>query len=202
MTSKERDMTKKEVLAVPTSKLEFSSPRYVGLVDECKKFKRQAGEGIVRFAHALYQADDELSRQEIKSLCGEIGILYDQSTYRKMLSIGQEFSRFEVHSDKLPNNWTTIYKLAALRPDRFELVAKSDRFGTFMTARDIDEILGDGRTKPTMKGSVSIILTGLDQASKVKVFNELKALRDQFGFKLKADELEKMADPSQSKQAA
>jgi hypothetical protein len=195
-------MSKKEVAVVPTSELEISSPRYVGLVDECKRLKRQAGEGIVLFAHALYQAADELSRKEMQSLCGEVGILYDQSTYRKMLTIGQQFSRFKVHSDKVPNNWTTIYKLAALRPDRFEMVAKSDRFGTFMTAKDIDEILGDGRTKPTMKDSWSIIPTGLDQASRVKLFNVLKALRDQYRFKLKPDELEKISDASQSKQVA
>jgi len=182
---------------------EIATPRYLALVERCKRYKKEAGESIVKFGQALHEANYNLSRREVESLCREVGIVFDGSTFKKMITIGKTVSRFEKHFDKLPSNWTTVYKLAALKPNKFELVTKSDRFSAFMTARDIDEILSDGPAKPKKTGDVSINLEGLNDAMRAKLYKELTALRDQYGFTLKtSEELKKVADVSHSSQAA
>jgi hypothetical protein len=192
-----------EIVTVKDTEVEVRTPRYLALVERCLRHKKEAGESIVRFGHALYEADYYLSRKEVKGLCVEVGIVFDGSTFKKMITIGKMISRFEKHFDKLPSNWTTVYKLAALKPNRFEMVAKSDRFSNFITAKDIDEILNNGHAKSKKKGDVSISLTGLNEAMKAKLYKDLTVLRDQYGFMLKAsEELIKIAETSQTQQAA
>jgi hypothetical protein len=185
------------IVTVKDEDLEIQTPRYLALVERCLRHKKDAGESIVRLGEALYEADYNLSRKEVTSLCSEVGIVYDKPTWRKFIAIGKKFSRFEKHFDKLPNNWTTVYKLAILKQNEFERVTKSDRFSAFVTSKDIDEILGHAKSKK--KGDVSINLTGLLEPMKVELYNELTALKKKYGFTLKAsDDLMKIADASQS----
>jgi hypothetical protein len=191
------------VLTVKDAEVEIQTPRYLALVQRCLLHKKEAGESIVKFGQALHEANYNLSRREVVNLCREVDIVFDGSTFKKMITIGKTVSRFENHFDKLPSNWTTVYKLAALMPNKFELVVKSDRFSAFMTAKDIDEVLGDGHAKPKKKGDVSINLTGLNEPMKAKLYEELTALKKQYGFTLKASEdLVRIIEASQSAKAA
>jgi hypothetical protein len=194
------EVTMSKVITVKDAELEIQTPRYLALVDRCLLHKKEAGESIVKLGEALYEADFNLSRKEVMSLCAAVGIVYDKPTWRKFVAIGKASSRFEKYLDKVPNNWTSVYKLAALKPSKFELVTKSDRFSAFMTGRDIDEIIGN--TKAKKKGDVSINLTGPLEPMKIKLYNELTALKKQYGFRLTAsDDLIKIADASQSQAA-
>jgi hypothetical protein len=193
----------KDVVTVKDAEVEIQTPRYLALVKRCLVHKKEAGESIVKFGQALYEADYNLSRKEVESLCKEVGIVFNGSTFKKMITIGKAVSRLEKYYDKLPHNWTTVAKLAALRPNKFEIVTKSDRFTAFITAKDIDEILGDGHTKPKKNGGVSINLAGLNQSMRVKLYKELTTLKEQYGFTLTASEdLVKIAEASQSQKAA
>jgi hypothetical protein len=192
----------KNALTVKDPEVEIQTPRYLDLVKRCLLHKKEAGESIVKFGQALHEADYNLSRREIESLCKEVGLVFNGSTFKKMVTIGKTVSRFEKYYDRLPNNWTTVYKLAALKPYEFEVVAKSDRFSAFMTAKDIDEVLSDGHAKPKKKGDVSINLSGLNEPMKAKLYEELTALKKQYGFTLKASEdLVKLAEASQTQKA-
>ena len=169
----------KDVAIVKDTEVEIQTPRYLALVKRCLVHKKEAGESIVKFGQALHEADYNLSRKEVESLCKEVGIMFNGSTFKKMITIGKAVSRLEKYYDKLPHSWTTVAKLAALKPNKFEIVTKSDRFSAFITAKDIDEILGDGHVKPKKKGDVSINLAGLNEPMKAKLYEELTALKKQ-----------------------
>ena len=123
-------------LKVPngTETLSAEVARYV---DRYRGFARQTAAGIIGLATTLVEAEEKLSPAEFKIFCELVGIPKGGAIYKKFTKIGQAATRFEPYMEKLPSNWTTVYKLAALPPDKFDRVAQS--LTPFITAREIDE---------------------------------------------------------------
>ena len=57
------------------------------------------------------------------------------------MMIGKEASCFQPFLDRLPNNWTTLYKLAKLEAHVFDRVTNDPLFAPMMTASDVDDII-------------------------------------------------------------
>ena len=106
-------------------------------VDRYRGFARQTADGIIGLAMTLVEAEEKLSTAEFKIFCELVGIPKGGPIYKKFTKIGEAATRFEPYMEKLPSNWTTVYKLAALPPDKFDRVAQS--LTPFITAREIDE---------------------------------------------------------------
>jgi hypothetical protein len=123
-------------LKVPngTETLSAEVARYV---DRYRGFPRQTADGIIGLAMTLVEAEEKLSKAEFKVFCELVGIPKGRPVYKKFRKIGEAATRFEPYMEKLPSNWTTVYKLAALPPDKFDRVAQS--LTPFITAREIDE---------------------------------------------------------------
>jgi hypothetical protein len=60
-------------------------------------------------------------------------------------------------AEKLPPNWSTLYKLSSIPIDKFELLEKRNILSSSITAKEIDEALSK-KTKQS-KRSVKLILT-------------------------------------------
>ena len=123
-------------LKVPNG-TETLSAEVAHYVDRYRGFARQTAAGIIGLATTLVEAEEKLSPAEFRIFCELVGIPKGGPVYKKFTKIGEAATRFEPHMEKLPSNWTTIYKLAALPPDKFDHVAQS--LTPFTTAREIDE---------------------------------------------------------------
>jgi hypothetical protein len=173
-----------------------SSRTYTKLVNEYKRFAKKSTENIINLAETLVRASSKLSTDDFNRFCNEVHLQKDGSTFRKLMRIGEKISRFEMFLDRLPNNWTTLYKLASLDEDKFKLVTGSDVFRPSMTGKQINLLIGASpRGKKTHPHDFVIDLGELDKERKLEVFRQLKLLKQEFGFELTASEtLQEIAD--------
>jgi hypothetical protein len=123
------------------------------------------------------------------------------STYRKYRKIGEDSGRLLPFVDRLPSAWTTIHRLATLKPEKLELVINSPLFTPMMTAKQLNEITAGVRAKPDdsdseedsddetpLKSEITITLSALELSVRLDVYLEVKALQDRFGFELTASD--------------
>ena len=165
--------------------MEIASPVYVDLVKRYRTFAKQTAENIIKLAETLVEAKDKLSKDDLQKFCGEVGLQHDGSTYRKLLKIGMEVSRFEPFVAQMPNNWTTVYKLAKLEKDKFDVVANDSRFTPMMTASEVDAIVGGSATRKNENSRhLMIDSSGFDRLKMIAVCKEVETLQKRFGFKL------------------
>ena len=111
-----------------------SDSLFDSLVERYRTFAKKSAENIIQLAETLVEAKAKLSGMQLHDFCQAVGLDQNGSKFRKLLTIGQEASRFEPYVDRLPTNWTTIYKLASLDGTVFDRVAKDARFAPMMTA--------------------------------------------------------------------
>lgn len=176
------------IAASNTKELEIASSQYADFVERYRLFAQKTAENIIRLAETLYKAQDALAPVDFRRFCKEVELVEDGSTFKKLLKIGKMVSRFEPYVDRLPNAWTTVYKLATLENDQFERVAHSEPFSPFMTANDVTLVLEGPKAKATKKiADLSIDLSALPKGTKRDVYRELTALKQRFGFTLTAN---------------
>jgi hypothetical protein len=113
--------------------------RRAELVKRYKELARKGARCILDLAATLREAAELPG--EIDAFCKEVGLDPKGSTYRKLIAISDRLARFEPLAERMPCAWTTIYQLAKLSDEAFERIARSDRFGPLMTARDVESIV-------------------------------------------------------------
>jgi hypothetical protein len=189
------------VATVPNG-TEIHSPNYVKLVEQYKLFARKTAENIIGLAETLVIAEDQLAPFDFRRFCRDVGLEHDGSTFRKLKAIGEKVSRFEPFVERMPNTWTTVYKLASLKDNEFDRVTKSELFTPFMTATDVNLIVGAPKQKSGHQRDLIIDLSGLDQSVKIDLYRKVMALEEQFKFKLTvSDELKTCANNAVSDSA-
>jgi hypothetical protein len=144
-------------LVVVPNGTEIASPTYVRLLNDYCAFGKVCAEAIVGLGEICCEANRELTAEgELERWCKDAGLDEgpEGSTFRKFLKIGRVSGRFKPYMDRLPNTWTTVYKLASLDntvPENekekaifktdFQKVVESPKFGPEMTAHDVTVIL-------------------------------------------------------------
>ena len=161
------------------------APLLDDLVERYLTFAKKSAENIIKLAETLVEAKAALHELELRDFCKMVGLEFGGSTYRKLLKIGQEASRFEPFFQRMPNSWTTVYKLATLEKDKFDHVARDERFAPTMTASEVDLIIsgeppGDPERLPI---DCRIHLDGFDKSKKLEVCGKLTKLADEYGFR-------------------
>jgi hypothetical protein len=177
---------------------EIAAPIYADLVQRYHTFAKHSAENIIKLAETLLEAKDRLLDADLRKFCEEVGLEHDGSTYRKLMKIGTEASRFEPFVERMPNNWTTLYKLAKLDKGAFDLVANDNRFTTTMTASEVDAVVGGSSTgKNEHCRDLMIGLSGFDRVTMIAVCKRIKDLKQEFGFKFEvAGHIEKEIRPT------
>ena len=148
--------------------------RYCGLLFRSAAF-------FVNAAHTVVHAKQNLRPADFNRFCDAVQLDRESSTYRKVFKIGEEFTRFEPVMEKLPNKWTTIYRLARIKPEEFARVLNSNKLRPFITDDEISDILN---VAPKAKKGAKVVLdlSGLGDGAKQNLIQELRALKDRFGF--------------------
>ena len=199
-------MTSTNIVAIPNQIFPNGNfdikPEIVSFVDRYQTFLRKTAEAILGLAETLVQAETELNGVDFLIFCQKVGLVKGSTTYSKLKQIGERSDRFRPFVDRLPNTWTTIYKLAKLQPDQFARVSAS--LTPFITSKEIDEQIGDGQTGNTSKTyEFKIAVGALDGESKAEIYAALLALKARFNFGFSPDRkvLEELKDIKLTKAA-
>ena len=170
----------------PNGNLDILKPDILGYVDRYQSFLRKTAESILGLADTVQQAEVELNSDDFLSFCGSVGLVKGSSTYSKLKKIAENVERFRPFIGRLPNTWTTIYKLSKLEPDQFARVSSS--LNPFMTSKEIDAEIGSQRkVNMAQTFEFKVALGGLNEDTKAEVYDALIELRDRFHFYLFED---------------
>jgi hypothetical protein len=158
------------------------SPVVSDYVGRYRCFLRKTAEAILGLAKTLSEAEQCLDDVDFAIFLEEIDLEKGSPTYSKLKKIGEQLSRFQPYVEKLPNTWTTLYALAKIEPTDFDRV--SANLNPFITVKEIQGLLGRDSVVAAKKSDFSISLNDLDVDSKSELYNELKKLKERFGFNL------------------
>jgi hypothetical protein len=173
-------------------------------VNKYRTFARKTAEAVIELSATMIEAKSELSDLDFAVFCKEVGLQKGDSTYKKLMKIGEHASRFRPFVHSLPNSWTTLYKLTGLSSDKFDRLVQAGTFTPFMTAKEIDQETGDTKTlTQRMKPDIVISVENLDPIQKVKFHEALSKIAEKYSFQFKATErlLNEIADFKTSKAA-
>lgn len=187
-------MPTNETALVDTTQTETSDSEY--FTSEClryvtryNQFAKKTAEGIINLGRTTLEAGEKLNEHELNRFCEAVDLDPKGPTFRKLRKIGEQATRLEYFTDKMPTSWTIIHRLATLKGDEFDRVTSDPRFGISMKGRDISEILAKDSVGRKNTGSkISITLGGLTEVEKAEFCKELADLQQRFSIELKVDE--------------
>ena len=84
----------------------------------------KTAQSTVEMCRVVFEAKEELSRDEFSEFCTDIGHKGEDSTVRKYLAIGAAYERLIQYADKLPNSWTSIYTITQIPSETFNSLAQ------------------------------------------------------------------------------
>ena len=87
-------------------------------------FAIKTAQSTVEMCRVVFEAKEELSRDEFSEFCTDIGHKGEDSTVRKYLAIGAAYERLIQYADKLPNSWTSIYTITQIPSETFNALAQ------------------------------------------------------------------------------
>lgn len=90
---------------------EITDPETKEIANRFKSFQRKTAENILEMARVVIEAKQ---RPDFSDFCILIGYSQFSSTIRKLEVIGQKYEFLISKANKLPPNWTTIYKVSQL----------------------------------------------------------------------------------------
>ena len=94
------------------------------LFSEYSLFAVKTAQSTVEMCRVVFEAKEELSREEFSEFCTDIGHKGEDSTIRKYLAIGAAYERLIQYADKLPNSWTSIYTITQIPSETFNSLAQ------------------------------------------------------------------------------
>ncbi len=119
---------------------------------------------ILNIANIFVQAKHDLSKTEFDDFLKLTKYAEKSSSVRKWLRIGDAYVRLAPLADRLPPNWSTIYKLATLKANEVDALIEANVLSRNMTGKDLDAELKPKRKVPV----IQIVLefdTSVDAAS-------------------------------------
>ena len=87
-------------------------------------FAIKTAQSTVEMCRVVFEAKEQLSRDEFSNFCTDIGQKGEDSTIRKYLAIGAAYERLIQYADKLPNSWTSIYTLTQIPSETFNALGQ------------------------------------------------------------------------------
>ena len=106
---------------------------------------------ILNIANVFVQAKHDLSKTDFDDFLKLTKYAEKSSSVRKWLRIGNAYVRLAPLADRLPPNWSTIYKLATLKANELDALIEAHVISRNMTAKDIDAELKPKRQVPVIQ---------------------------------------------------
>ena len=115
-------------------------------------FAIKTAQSTVEMCRVVFEAKEELSREEFSEFCTDIGHKGEDSTIRKYLAIGAAYERLIQYADKLPNSWTSIYTITQIPSETFNALAQVGESFAKLSGNQIKalvEINSDSKKAPS-----------------------------------------------------
>jgi hypothetical protein len=136
---------------------------------------------VVELAETVWQAGDELSPRQLRLFYAKVKLDPKGSTVVKFRAIGEQAERFRPHLDTLPNNWTSLYRLAKLPLEDFNALIAGGKLHSATTMNEINEALGKQTGKAKKRFKVVIEVGGVgEQGQQAALIQELAELAKKF----------------------
>lgn len=157
-------------------------------VERFKKSMKQTAESIIDMGNTIYDACRYLGEVPLGQFCGQIGMNKSDPMFKKLKKIGEMHARLEANVEKLPNAWTTIYKLAQVTEDEFVKIVEAEILTPYVTAKEINECLGKTKSRKddveNTANSITISLTEKNVANAALLVSKIEELEQEFNFKM------------------
>jgi hypothetical protein len=114
----------------------------------------------------------------------QVGLDKKGATYKKLKMIGLRSARLRQHESKLPNAWTTLYKLASLNVTDFDKVVEAEVLSPFVTAAEINRVLEIAGGRSQIQYVISVSISKIESSDLSSFANELKNCGQKYGIKL------------------
>jgi hypothetical protein len=167
---------------------EVIDAKVVAYVERFNKSMKQTAESIIDMGNTIYEASRYLGPVPLEQFCKEIHMGSNNPMFKKLKKIGENHARLEANVTKLPNTWTTVYKLAAMSPEEFTKIIEANVLTPFVTAKEINECLGttkvrsaDGTSKAN---SITISVSAGNVANAALLVAKIEELKQKFNFEL------------------
>lgn len=121
-------------------------------------FAIKTAQSTVEMCRVVFEAKEELSKEEFSEFCTDIGHKGEDSTIRKYLAIGAAYERLIQYADKLPNSWTSIYTLTQIPSETFNALAQVGESFAKLSGNQIKalvEINSDSKKAPSTDATSS-----------------------------------------------
>ena len=115
-------------------------------------FAVKTAQSSVEMGRVVFEAKEELSRDEFSNFCNDIGHKGEDSTVSKYLAIGAAYERLIQYADKLPNSWTSIYTLTQIPSETFNVLGQVGESFAKLSGKQIKalvEINTDNKKAPS-----------------------------------------------------
>ena len=163
-------------------------PEVASYVDKYRHFAKQSAEAIINLALTLCEAEEKLSAVNFTLFCDQVSLEKKGSTYRKLKAIATNAARFMPVMDRLPNTWTTIYKLATIDAAQFDALVTNGAISPFMTMKEINDQLNI--ESPAKAGNdnkeadFTISVDGLSVEIKAAVYDMLYEIKSEIAIQI------------------
>jgi len=121
-------------------------------------FAVKTAQSLVEMGRVVFEAKEQLSKQEFSNFCTDIGHKGEDSTIRKYLAIGAAYERLIQYADKLPNSWTSIYTLTQIPSETFNALGQVGECFAKLSGKQIKalvEINTDNKKAPSTDATSS-----------------------------------------------
>ena len=109
-------------------------------IEDFNNLKRATGRAILKMAHLVFHVESVHTKADKEAFAIACNLDRTSASYAKWKTLGQNVSRFNlVENQCLPNHWTTLYALAKLTTEHFNLVA--DKLSSDITMIAINKML-------------------------------------------------------------
>lgn len=115
-------------------------------VQDFHGFVKKTAQSTLEMCKVVYDAKHTLTNDNFDSFCREIGQKSSDSTIRKYLAIGEKYDDFINYADRLPNSWTSIYKITQIDSTTFSALVSTDNTFATMRAKDIDLLINPNKS--------------------------------------------------------
>ena len=109
-------------------------------VAEFNQFAAKTADAIIGMGRVVFRAKQNLG-SDFSQFCKDIRFKETSSAIRKLEQIGRKADFLEKYADRLPNTWTTVYRLTQLGNDVLESAIEAGNVHATMTGIDAGKLL-------------------------------------------------------------
>jgi len=101
-------------------------------------FLNKSAEAVLEMGRVVYEARKTLKKKaQFNEFCAAIRLKTDGSAISKLKTIGKRYVFLSQFKDSLPDAWTTLYHLARMKDNEFEIGVQQSLIHKTMTANEL-----------------------------------------------------------------